>query len=105
MGREEGGGFRMGNTCIPVVDSFRYLAKPIQYCKVKKKKIKWWPQPMYYPRLHKSQKGRHISKCWCVLALVSRLLHGKDRLRAAPTRWQTKMEENSAQLRERTKGS
>ena len=22
MGREEGGGFRMGNTCIPVVDSF-----------------------------------------------------------------------------------
>ena len=28
------GGFRMGNTCIPVVDSFRYLAKPIQYCKV-----------------------------------------------------------------------
>ena len=30
----EGGGFRMGNTCIPVADSFRYLAKPIQYCKV-----------------------------------------------------------------------
>ena len=22
MGREEGGGFRRGNTCIPVVDSF-----------------------------------------------------------------------------------
>ena len=22
MGREKGGGFRMGNTCIPVVDSF-----------------------------------------------------------------------------------
>ena len=35
-GREEGGGFRMGNTCIPVVDSFQYMAKPIQYCKVKK---------------------------------------------------------------------
>jgi len=35
MGREEGGGFRMGNTCIPVADSFRYMAKPIQYCKVK----------------------------------------------------------------------
>ena len=32
--REEGRGFRMGNTCIPVVDSFRYLAKLIQYCKV-----------------------------------------------------------------------
>ena len=34
LGREEGGGFRMGNTCIPVADSFRCLAKPIQYCKV-----------------------------------------------------------------------
>ena len=30
----EEGGFRMGNTCIPVADSFKYLAKPIQYCKV-----------------------------------------------------------------------
>ena len=26
--------FRMGNTCIPVVDSFWYLAKLIQLCKV-----------------------------------------------------------------------
>ena len=32
---EEGGGFRMGNTCIPVADSFWYMAKLIQYCKVK----------------------------------------------------------------------
>ena len=32
----EEGGFRTGNTCIPVADSFRYMAKPIQYCKVKK---------------------------------------------------------------------
>ena len=38
MGREEGGGFRMGNTCIPVADSCRYMEKPIRYCKVKKKK-------------------------------------------------------------------
>ena len=38
MGREEGGGLRMGNTCIPVADPFRYLAKLIQYCKVQKKK-------------------------------------------------------------------
>ena len=31
----------MGNRCIPVVDSFCYMAKPIQYCKVKKlKKLK-----------------------------------------------------------------
>ena len=34
MGREEGEGFRMGNTCIPVVDSCQCMAKPIQYCKV-----------------------------------------------------------------------
>ena len=37
MGREEGGGFRMGNTCMPVADSFRYLAEPIQYLKFKNK--------------------------------------------------------------------
>ena len=30
----EEGGFRMGNTCIPVADSFQYLAKQIQCCKV-----------------------------------------------------------------------
>ena len=29
LGREEGGGFRMGSTCIPVMDSFWYLAKII----------------------------------------------------------------------------
>ena len=34
MGREEGGGFRMGNMCIPVADSYWCMAKPIQYCKV-----------------------------------------------------------------------
>ena len=27
-------GFRMGNTCTPVVDSCQCIAKPIQYCKV-----------------------------------------------------------------------
>ena len=34
MGREEGGGFRMGNKCIPVADSFLYLAKLTNYCNV-----------------------------------------------------------------------
>ena len=29
------GGFRMGNTCTPVVDACRCMAKPTQYCKVK----------------------------------------------------------------------
>ena len=38
MGREVGGGFRSGNLCTPVADSCRCMAKPIQYCKVKKKK-------------------------------------------------------------------
>ena len=47
MGTEEGGGFRMGNTCIPVADSFKYLAKLIQFVKFKnkikfKKKKKNW---------------------------------------------------------------
>ena len=32
-GREEGGGFRMGSTGIPVAYSFRCLAKLIQFCK------------------------------------------------------------------------
>ena len=29
------GGFRIGNSCTPVVDSCQCMAKPIQYCKVK----------------------------------------------------------------------
>ena len=29
MGREVGGGFRMGNTCTPVVDSCQCMAKPL----------------------------------------------------------------------------
>ena len=34
-GEGMGGGFRMGNTCTPMVDSSQHMAKPIQYCKVK----------------------------------------------------------------------
>ena len=40
MGREVGGGFRIGNSCTPVVDSCQCMAKTIQYCKAKKKKKK-----------------------------------------------------------------
>ena len=36
MGKVVGGGFRVANSCIPVVDSCQYMAKPIQYCKAKK---------------------------------------------------------------------
>ena len=35
MGREVGVGFRIGNSCTPMVDSCYCMAKPIQYCKVK----------------------------------------------------------------------
>ena len=31
-----GGGLGMGNTCVPVADSFWCVAEPMQYCKVKK---------------------------------------------------------------------
>ena len=35
MGREVGGGLRMGNTCKPMAGSYQCMAKPIQCCKVK----------------------------------------------------------------------
>ena len=43
MGREEGGGFRMGNTCIPVADYVKFKNKikfKIFKKKKKKKKVK-----------------------------------------------------------------
>ena len=39
-GEGGGEGFRMGNTCIPVEDSCRCMAKPIQYCKVNNLRLK-----------------------------------------------------------------
>ena len=47
MGREVGGGFRMGKTCTPMADACWCMAKPIQYCKVKNnnnsnKNLKKW---------------------------------------------------------------
>ena len=35
MGKEVEGGFWMGNTCTPIVDSSQCMAKQIQYGKVK----------------------------------------------------------------------
>ena len=60
MIRQEGGGFRMGNTCIPVADSCWYMAKPIQYCKVKKqnkikKKKKEYQQKTWKKKKQKNQ--------------------------------------------------
>ena len=37
MGREEGGGFRMGNTYIPVVDSFDIWQNQYNIVKLKNK--------------------------------------------------------------------
>ena len=34
MGREVGRGFRIGNSCAPVVDSCWCMAEPIKYCKI-----------------------------------------------------------------------
>ena len=34
MGKEVGGEFRLGNTCTPMADSRRCMAKPTQYYKV-----------------------------------------------------------------------
>ena len=38
IGRVVGVGIRIGNSCTPMADSCSCMAKPIQYCKVKKKK-------------------------------------------------------------------
>ena len=56
MGREVEGGFRMGNTCTPMVDSCWCTAKPIQYCNVKE--------------INKSKKKRNangftVRLSWC----------------------------------------
>ena len=40
MGREEGGGFRMGNTCIPVADSFDIWQNQYNIVKLNKTKLK-----------------------------------------------------------------
>ena len=37
MEKEVGGALRMGNTCTPMADSCQYMAKPVQYYKVKDK--------------------------------------------------------------------
>ena len=39
MGREVGGGFRMGNTCVPVADSCQCMAKTSTILYKLKKKI------------------------------------------------------------------
>ena len=54
MGREVGGGFRMGSTCTPVADSCQCMAKPIQYCKVISLQLK--EINLYFKKLKKKKK-------------------------------------------------
>ena len=49
MGREEGGGFRMGNTCIPVADYVKFKNK-IKFKILKKKKMGERPKQKPYQR-------------------------------------------------------
>ena len=63
MGREEGGGFRMGNTCIPVAGSFWYLAKLIQFVKFKNK-IKLKKNTTEYPMLM-------LNESWIVIKMLN----------------------------------
>ena len=55
MGREVGGGFRIGNTCTPVADSCWCMAKPIQYCKVISLQLKFKKKSEKYLFLKKKR--------------------------------------------------
>ena len=78
MGRELGGGFRMGNTCTPMADSCQCMAKPIQYCKVisllknnnNNKKTAGWNPPWppvggsdHASDLHFPHEAMHLQFC------------------------------------------
>ena len=54
MGREVRGGFRMGNTCMPIADSCWCVAESIQYCRVK--------PPIKINKFKNKIKSRCISK-------------------------------------------
>ena len=59
MGREEGGGFRMRNTCMPVADSFRYMTELINIVKFKNKDKKRY---FYYSMKHFSDSVNAYDK-------------------------------------------
>ena len=64
MGRELGVGYRMGNTCTPMADSSQCMAKPIQYCKVEKKKkecfLVWGGKPGLLAKSTKKSEAFHL---------------------------------------------
>ena len=63
MGREVGGGFRMGNTCTPVVDSCQCMAKLLQYCKVISLQLNKFILKKYYPQTQCSEMLANVHKC------------------------------------------
>ena len=58
MGREVGGGVRMGNTCTPMADSCECMAKPPQYCKVVSLQLKKRMVTKNHENMQKASRGR-----------------------------------------------
>ena len=67
MGRVEGEGFRKGGTGVPVADSFRGLAKLIQYLKFKNK--------IKFKKISKKKKSNLYCKCLCFSLVFSNSMH------------------------------
>ena len=55
---------RMWTTCTPVVDSCQCIAKPIQYCRVKKKKNQRSSLFITFQRERKSEFVYHLVRQW-----------------------------------------
>ena len=79
VGREEGGGFRMGSTCIPVADSFWCLAKLIQCFRFKKKKKQKTPNSEQGKKKKKNSIRVHFLwglSSWTAICLLTVSSHG-----------------------------
>ena len=72
MGREVGGGFRIGNTCTPVADSCWSMAKPMQYCKVKNelKNKEKNETKIFATKRKKSLTGRYKIECVILILIM-----------------------------------
>ena len=57
----------MGNTCTPMADSCQCMAKPIQYCKVKKKIVKIVNVICFLLQLLKMKKCIYIHIQWNIV--------------------------------------
>ena len=70
MGREVGGGFRMGNTCTRMADSCQCMAKPLQYCKV----ISLQLNKLIFKRKGKKMKEMYQNAKWLYFGAKIRTL-------------------------------